>query len=741
MTALLLLKASLLLSIALFAMRVLRDASASTRHRLWSFVFAAVLALPLLAFTLPAVHVPTPEAWTAMARWVALSSPAHEPSAEDALPHEPLTSIRRAIESTSNGASNPDGVIAADDHPSDVLTSAWTMRLMLLTAWLLGTAGAVAAVLVSLARVRRLARRADEVDDPGWKDAADVLSARVGLNGPPRLLLSSEVGTPMAGGIWKPLIFLPASARSWTDEQRDVVLAHEIVHLAGRDQLRHLATRLAVALYWFHPLAWISARQAVVAREQACDEAVLALGTRPSAYARVLLELAESMDPTVRAAALPMVERSLLERRLMAILKNDSRPVTRRTVAIPALGVAALTLAVAAAQPALPAALVDVPAAFQSGAPSAQSPGSSEPTSRTSAAWLMASGARQSDVGRDSACWWDGSDGRSFSGNISMSDSGGRAVIYEQVGTRGTDRVIQKSFGGLRLCMLAEDLGPQEDQGRPSQWLELSRRTVLEARQGGQVQRLEVARQGAVHQVSWRIGSSDRPFDAAAQQWRDRMLATLDAIWEISRLRGEVSSLQGEISSIRGEESSLRGEISSLQGEVSSMRGHASSVRGEESSLRGEISSIHGHVSSLNGAISAERGAISGLNGSRYQGDAALRDQIAASIRRHDAEIARIEEALRAYNAEAKIAAVEQRIAALDAPGKVAAIEADIRKFDLQGKVAAVERRIAELDVQGKVTAIERQIDALDVDRRVRQLEERRDAARKQLETTIKAIR
>ena len=72
--------------------------------------------------------------------------------------------------------------------------------------------------------------------------------------------------------------------------------------------------------------------------------------------------------------------------------------------------------------------------------------------------------------------------------------------------------------------------------------------------------------------TQWTGTFNPRPFDEAARQWRDRMLAVLDTSWEISSLRGEVSSLRGRISSIRGQESSLRGEISSLGGEVSSMR-------------------------------------------------------------------------------------------------------------------------------------------------------------------------
>ena len=63
MDAMLLLKASLLLSVTLLAARLLRRAPAAARHRLWSLAFAALLALPLLAFALPALYVPVPAGW------------------------------------------------------------------------------------------------------------------------------------------------------------------------------------------------------------------------------------------------------------------------------------------------------------------------------------------------------------------------------------------------------------------------------------------------------------------------------------------------------------------------------------------------------------------------------------------------------------------------------------------------------------------------------------------------------
>src|SRR5207249_347378 len=310
----------------------------------------------------------------------------------------------------------------------------------------------------------------------------------------------------------------------------------------------------------------------------------------------------------------------------------------------------------------------------------------------------------QTDIDRESACWWDALDRRSFSGSISNSRSGGRSVIYEQIGTRGNDRVIQKRFGDLQLCMLVEELGDRANTARPSQWLGRARRSVMEARRGNVVQRLEVGQQaGGGLRTSWRVGGVERPVDAAAERWRDRMLAVLDTMWDLSMLRGEVSTLRGEISTIHGEESTIRGEISTLMGEVSTMHGRISSLRGHESTLRGEISSILGHVSSLRGAISSELGAISSLNSSRYRATDAEVRQITASIGRHEAEIARIDKAINDYGADAKVASVERQIQALDTERKVAAIEAEIRAFDLDNKVAAAERRIGGLDVQGKI--------------------------------------
>lgn len=728
--AMLLVKSSVLLSAALLAACLLRRASAVVHHRLWSFAFAGLIALPLAALAAPPIHVPVPGNWP--------GPPTGEPSS--AVP-------ARADGRGGKAAADPMRIglrglpAATRTTPTEAAASLLApirIERALAGCWLLGTVAAVTALLLSLIRVRILTRRGDDVLDADWRAAAERLAKRVGLRDQVRLILSGRVQTPMAGGLWRPVVFLPTSARAWSAECRDVVLTHELAHLAGRDPLRHVVARLAVALYWFHPLAWIAARQSSAARERACDETVLRLGTRRSAYAQVLLDLSASTRSSgAPLAALPMIQRPLLEKRVMAILNDDLPPATRARVLMPAVAVALLTLSVGAAQPAVrdnraPAAAakraMDVSLPVATSTPD-------HPPSLTDAA-TAAVPAAQTAV-RDSSCWSDDGGRGSFSGLMSSDRINGRNVVYEQIGTSGADRIIRKSFGDLRLCMLAEGEGADDRGERPSQWSAHARRVVMESRRGGSVQRLEIADGGRTQ--SWHVGSSERAVDVAAERWRDRMLAVLDTTWEAAVLRGNVSSLRGQISSIHGEESSLRGQISSLGGEVSSMRGHASSVRGEESSLRGQISSIQGHVSSLEGAISSERGSISALNAARY--DSSDRNRIPAEVARHDAEIARLEREIRDYGAETKIAAVERQLRALDADGKVDAIEKQIRDFDLDGKVAAIERRIEGLEVDKKIADIERQIDALDADRRIRDLEGRRDADLKQLEAAIAAIR
>ena len=344
------------------------------------------------------------------------------------------------------------------------------------------------------------------------------------------------------------------------------------------------------------------------------------------------------MDPPVRAvAALPMVERSLLERRLMAILKNDIRPATRRTVLIPAVGAAALTLAVAAAHPVAPASPIDVPADSQVAAPPAPNASSSAASSGTTC------GEAPGDGGAA------GRRGPRFGvlvGRLRLAvlqrqyldERHGRPRRHSRASRHAGIRP-RDSEEPWRPAALHARGGPRSPRGRrapepvarPSE----PHGARSAARQPRAAARSRAARRCAAGFLARRLRRTDvrRRGPAMARSHARDVRHHLGAL--PAPRRGQQPARGDLVDPRRGEQPP--GEISSLRGEVSSMRGRISSIHGEESSLRGEISSIRGHVSSLQGAISSERGAISSLNASRYQADAAERDQIASRARRHEA--------------------------------------------------------------------------------------------------------
>ena len=60
-------------------------------------------------------------------------------------------------------------------------------------------------------------------------------------------------------------------------------MAHEVMHVRRRDNLRAALHMFVEAAFWFHPIAWWLGRRLVEERERACDEAVLGMagGRRP----------------------------------------------------------------------------------------------------------------------------------------------------------------------------------------------------------------------------------------------------------------------------------------------------------------------------------------------------------------------------------------------------------------------------------------------------------------------------
>jgi len=325
-------KATVLLIVGFACGLVLHRASAASRHTVWTTVFVALLLLPMARLVMP--------------EWAVIAVP-------DRLMRLGASPSIDAATGVAEGGVT-EAVTAEPVQAPGFWPNAWRTGAVWAVVWAIGATGHLLWMAAGLLGVRRLERQARLVEDARVRDRAERASQWLGVQGPVQLLSVSNDAMPVTWGVIKPRVLLPAMAREWSDARLDGVLTHELSHVLRRDAASQLAARLAIALWWWHPLVWVAARRARLERERACDDLVLAQGTCASEYAADLVTFVTSLRlPAVESpATLAMARRSQLEGRVMAILKSDvNRRGVSRTGVLAALLVMVLVWPLAAARP------------------------------------------------------------------------------------------------------------------------------------------------------------------------------------------------------------------------------------------------------------------------------------------------------------------------------------------------------------------------------------------------------
>jgi uncharacterized protein (TIGR03435 family) len=193
---------------------------------------------------------------------------------------------------------------------ASVPATANPLPVLLLGLWFCGF---VAVVLYGWARWRRVAvavrsakplREGPELEawcsvgkKAGQEARPTGARRRFGWGGPPglpSLVSSSAKLEPGVFGIFRPVLWLPASIGDrLEDAELEAILAHELCHIRRRDNL-FAAIHMAVeAIFWFHPLVWWLGARLEEERERACDEEVVRMGGEPQIYAESILKVCE----------------------------------------------------------------------------------------------------------------------------------------------------------------------------------------------------------------------------------------------------------------------------------------------------------------------------------------------------------------------------------------------------------------------------------------------------------------
>jgi beta-lactamase regulating signal transducer with metallopeptidase domain len=234
--------------------------------------------------------------------------------------------------------------------PSAALSGPTGWSRPLLGLWAAGLATHLLVLAVGIARLMGVAASADPIREGRHADLAIDIAADFRVHAPVLLLEAERPTLPVTWGHAQPKILLPPAARDWSDERVHAVLCHEIAHVRRRDWLVQVIATVIRAVYWPHPLVWLVCSRLRLECERACDDAVLRGGIDGSRYASHLLDLARSvMTDRQHPIAAALLLRSTLEQRVRSMLVTHSNrsPVQRALAGAVSAGMFVLAISVA----------------------------------------------------------------------------------------------------------------------------------------------------------------------------------------------------------------------------------------------------------------------------------------------------------------------------------------------------------------------------------------------------------
>ena len=374
-------KALMLALVAALVLKLTRIANPNLRHRVWTGILLAMLALPVLSQLLPSLRLP----FAIDTSWL-LAEQESITTTEDQAPHTPeaIPTELLAVDPGSvimdglNQTTGPNRLVPMDDigsrvaseHPSSVqslasdernaatdalsaetsvvapavaspapgLQSKWIARVLravppfLFLAWLVIAFLLLARLALALIGSNQLKRNSTSI----------ALSDLSDLELPPELLnvrgksLSlfecPQLKVPVTVGVLAPRVYLPTEWLEWANEKLVAVLTHERTHIERRDCAVIMLAELNRCLFWFHPLAWWLKTQLSALAEAACDDAVIGATGDRTTYAKHLLEVASvvARQPgRVASMGVSMARCSNVETRIHSIL-DFTRPLSQK---------------------------------------------------------------------------------------------------------------------------------------------------------------------------------------------------------------------------------------------------------------------------------------------------------------------------------------------------------------------------------------------------------------------------
>jgi beta-lactamase regulating signal transducer with metallopeptidase domain len=224
-------------------------------------------------------------------------------------------------------ASQPDAAspVSITEAPRNWLASHTEQVLPLVDAlWMFGVLLLAIRTMGGWRQLEQMRRRARGIVPAHVEQSFLRICERVNVGRRVILRVSDQVISPMAMGVWRATVILPASALlSLTQEELEAVLAHELGHIRRWDYAWNLLQTALETVLFFHPAVWWLSRKVRDRREVCCDEIAVQSCSDPIVYAQTLLRLEEQKIQEMRLAVAQRGSSGSLLGRVKKVLGED----------------------------------------------------------------------------------------------------------------------------------------------------------------------------------------------------------------------------------------------------------------------------------------------------------------------------------------------------------------------------------------------------------------------------------
>ena len=330
-------------------MRLLRGASATTRHAIWLATLVVIGTLPLVSTAI-------------VVRGVLAEDPALPAPPALVLPAVPRVEPAETWHDDLGPLPDLDWAPAAV-FPRLTSRMTWSERMGEWSAWFfqspLPTVSTalwmligglmLARIILSYRALRRIRGSFEELT-PGQIERLRELAGRLGIRRRVMAYQSVVVSMPMTIGAWRPAIVLPRDlSPTLTQAEYDSVMAHELAHIKRWDYATNFLQRVVQSYLFFHPAVWLIGRRLILERELACDDWAVTT-CEPRHYAGCLTRLVEVLNDSkpLAAAAGILFGKTILRRRVEMLLDHNRNATTNvsKPALVYAVGLAVMLVAV-----------------------------------------------------------------------------------------------------------------------------------------------------------------------------------------------------------------------------------------------------------------------------------------------------------------------------------------------------------------------------------------------------------